>query len=91
MIYHQQGNIFQVDKAPLLNIPIVNSKDKTEVTKLAQLVDDISLAKQNQTNATTQKEQEFLDKKIVSIENQINVMVYDLYDITPVEVIIIES
>ena len=86
-----QGNIFQVDKAPLLNIPIVNSKDKTEVTKLAQLVDDISLAKQNQTNATTQKEQEFLDKKIVSIENQINVMVYDLYDINPVEVILIES
>ena len=74
-----------------LAIPIVNSKDKTVVTKLAQLVDDISLAKQNQTNATTQKEQEFLDKKIVSIENQINVMVYDLYDINPVEVIIIES
>jgi adenine-specific DNA-methyltransferase len=86
-----QGDNFQLDTGPLLDIPIVNSKDKTEVTKLAQLVDDITLAKQNQTNATTQKEQEFLDKKIVSIENQINVMVYDLYDITPIEVLIIES
>lgn len=86
-----QGDNFQLDTGPLLNIPIVNSEDKTKVNKLTQLLDDISFAMHNKKNATTQKEHEFLDKKIVSIENQINVIVYNLYDITPAEVAIIEG
>ena len=86
-----QGNIYQVDKAPILEIPLIKSKDKSNVTKISKLVDDISLTIKNKTVATTQKESEFLEHKITSLEGQINNEVYKLYDITPEEVAIIEQ
>ncbi len=86
-----QGNIFQVDKAPILDIPIFKSNDKIIISKIAKLVDDISLTIKSRTNATTQREKEFLEHKISIIEAQINNEVYKLYDITPEEVAIIEQ
>ena len=84
-----QGNIFQVDKAPLLNIPIFKSKDKTIVAKLAKLVDDISLAIRNQSMVTTQREKDFLTNKIISIKTQINSEVYSLYALNKEDIEII--
>ena len=41
--------------------------------------------------ATIEREIEFFEQKIISIEAQINIEVYKLYDINPEEVAIIEQ
>ncbi|TXE87556.1 class I SAM-dependent DNA methyltransferase [Campylobacter volucris] len=77
-----QGNLFKIDKEPLLNIPIVdiNSKNEKLVNELASLVDEILKAKEQNKNANTQEQ-----------ENKINSIVYKLYNLTEEEIKIIEG
>ncbi|MGQ2752611.1 type IIG restriction enzyme/methyltransferase [Campylobacter coli] len=77
-----QGNNYQIDKEPLLNIPIVdtNSKNKKLANKLINLVDEILKAKEQDKNANTQE-----------LENKINSLVYKLYNLTEDEIKIIEN
>ncbi|HED1058027.1 TPA: class I SAM-dependent DNA methyltransferase [Campylobacter jejuni] len=77
-----QGNLFKIDKEPLLNIPIVNINSKNEklANKLISLVDEILKAKEQDKNANTQK-----------LENKINSLVYKLYNLNEEEIKIIEG
>ncbi|HEF3300318.1 TPA: Eco57I restriction-modification methylase domain-containing protein [Campylobacter coli] len=77
-----QGNNYQIDKEPLLNIPIVdtNSKNKKLADELINLVDEILKAKEQDKNANTQE-----------LENKINSLVYKLYNLTEDEIKIIEG
>ncbi|EHF1837800.1 class I SAM-dependent DNA methyltransferase [Campylobacter coli] len=77
-----QGNLFKIDKEPLLNIPIVNINSKNEklANKLISLVDEILKAKEQDKNANTQE-----------LENKINSLVYKLYNLTEDEIKIIEG
>ncbi|EAI0965905.1 Eco57I restriction-modification methylase domain-containing protein [Campylobacter coli] len=77
-----QGNLFKIDKEPLLNIPIVNINSKNEklANKLISLVDEILKAKEQDKNANTQE-----------LENKINSLVYKLYNLTEDEIKIIEN
>ncbi|EAH6774126.1 class I SAM-dependent DNA methyltransferase [Campylobacter coli] len=77
-----QGNLFKIDKEPLLNIPIVNINSKNEklANKLISLVDEILKAKEQNKNANTQE-----------LENKINSLVYKLYNLTEEEIKIIEN
>ncbi|ENH8951422.1 DUF7149 domain-containing protein [Campylobacter coli] len=77
-----QGNNYQIDKEPLLNIPIVdtNSKNKKLADELINLADEILKAKEQDKNANTQE-----------LENKINSLVYKLYNLTEDEIKIIEG
>lgn len=77
-----QGNNYQIDKEPLLNIPIVdtNSKNKKLADELINLVDEILKVKEQDKNANTQE-----------LENKINSLVYKLYNLTEDEIKIIEN
>jgi adenine-specific DNA-methyltransferase len=77
-----QGNNFQIDKEPLLSIPIPFINQNNEIIKdqIASLVDKIILSKQQKPQADTS-----------DLENQIDIMVYKLYDLTYDEVKIIDS
>lgn len=77
-----QGNNYQIDKEPLLNIPVVNINSKNEklANKLISLVDEILKAKEQDKNANTQE-----------LENKINSLVYKLYNLTEDEIKIIEG
>lgn len=77
-----QGNNYQIDKEPLLNIPIVdtNSKNKKLADELINLVDEILKAKEQDKNANTQE-----------LENKINSLVYKLYNLAEDEIKIIEG
>ncbi|ECO8755227.1 class I SAM-dependent DNA methyltransferase [Campylobacter coli] len=77
-----QGNNYQIDKEPLLNIPIVtiNSKNQKIADELINLVDEILKAKEQDKNANTQE-----------LENKINSIVYKLYNLTEEEIKIIEG
>lgn len=74
-----QGNNFQIDKEPLLDIPLIN----TEISKqdeIVCLVNQILDAKRINLKADTSK-----------LEQQIDELVYQLYDLTPEEISIIEE
>ncbi|EAI4081483.1 class I SAM-dependent DNA methyltransferase [Campylobacter jejuni] len=77
-----QGNNYQIDKEPLLNIPIVtiNSKNQKIADELINLVDEILKIKEQDKNANTQE-----------LENKINSLVYKLYNLTEEEIKIIEG
>ncbi|ECO3447141.1 class I SAM-dependent DNA methyltransferase [Campylobacter coli] len=77
-----QGNNYQIDKEPLLNIPIVdtNSKNKKIADELINLVDEILKAKEQDKNANTSP-----------LEEKINNMVYKIYNLTEEEIKTIEG
>ncbi|EAJ9321976.1 class I SAM-dependent DNA methyltransferase [Campylobacter coli] len=77
-----QGNNYQIDKEPLLNIPIVtiNSKNQNLADELINLADDILKAKEQDKNANTQE-----------LENKINSLVYKLYNLNEEEIKIIKN
>ncbi|HED8589060.1 TPA: Eco57I restriction-modification methylase domain-containing protein [Campylobacter coli] len=77
-----QGNNYQIDKEPLLNIPIVtiNSKNQKIADELINLVDEILKAKEQDKNANTQE-----------LENKINSLVYKLYNLNEEEIKIIKN
>lgn len=77
-----QGNLFKIDKEPLLNIPVVNINSKNEklANKLISLVDEILKAKEQDKNANTQE-----------LDNKINSLTYKLYNLTEEEIKIIEG
>lgn len=77
-----QGNNYQIDKEPLLNIPIVtiNSKNQKIADELINLVDEILKAKEQDKNANTSP-----------LEEKINNMVYKIYNLTEEEIKTIEG
>ncbi|EAJ9820419.1 class I SAM-dependent DNA methyltransferase [Campylobacter lari] len=77
-----QGNNYQINKEPLLNIPIVdiNSKNEKLASKLISLVDEILILKEQDKKANTKTQ-----------EDKINSIVYKLYNLNEEEIKIIEG
>ncbi len=74
-----QGNNFQLDKEPLLNIPIFNPSEK-EQKNIEKIVDQILALKKENPKADTS-----------ALENDIDELVYQLYDLTPEEVEVVKG
>ena len=72
-----QGNAFQLDKEPLLEIPIYKPSDK-QANEIADLVDKIILLKQHGEDSS-------------KLEKEIDALVYKLYELTYEEVKVIDS
>ena len=102
-----QGNNYQIDKNPLLNLPIIKPNDEIQ-SQIASLVSTIIENKQKQLDygnllkkaksennfdreIQLEKELKQINSNITSAENKINKIVYDLYDISDNEIAIIEK
>ncbi|MCG2718029.1 MAG: N-6 DNA methylase [Nanoarchaeota archaeon] len=83
----KQGEQLQIDKAPLLEIPIIKSEDK-EIIEAVDLI--IELNKKLET-VSLDREKELIKKQIIALEKKIDNIVYDLYGITEEKKIIEES
>jgi len=76
-----QGNNYQIDKEPLLNLPLINPTDKEMVEQIGTLADKIIQLKQIYgCSADTS-----------TFETQIDQLVYKLYDLTPEEIEVVEE
>ena len=77
-----QGNHYQIDKEPLLNIPIpkITESNQDLCDKIINLVEQILESKAKDSNADT-----------TELESQIDSLVYRLYNLTDKEIDIIES
>ena len=102
-----QGDIFQVDKEPLLNLPILKIDEESQ-KPFIKLVDEILEAKQKindyknildeaiknnnfDREIALKKELENLENIYTTNEKTIDQMVYKLYDLTPDEIKIVEG
>ena len=74
-----QGTNYQIDKQPLLAIPLI-SPSVEEQTSVATLVDQILNAKRAD-----------LDADVSTLENEIDKLVYELYNLTEDEIAIVEG
>ena len=100
-----QGDLYQVDKEPLLNLPIIKPNDTVQ-NEIATLVTQIIELKQKQIDYSNllekgktdnnferelqlSKELESITIKIESAEHQIDQMVYNLYELTNKEIEIV--
>ncbi len=77
-----QGNNYQIDKEPLMNIPLIKitKSNKPTADKITVLVDKILQAKEKDPKANTQK-----------LEKEIDALVYQLYNLTDEEIKTIEN
>ncbi|MFP6243489.1 Eco57I restriction-modification methylase domain-containing protein [Helicobacter pylori] len=77
-----QGNNYQIDKEPLMNIPLIKitKSNKPTADKIIALVDKILQAKEKDPKANTQ-----------GLEKEIDALVYRLYHLTDEEIKIIEN
>ncbi len=77
-----QGNNYQIDKEPLMNIPLIKitKSNKPTADKIIALVDKILQLKEEDPKANTQE-----------LEQKIDALVYQLYNLTDEEIKIIEN
>ena len=81
-----QGNNYQVDKEPLLNIPIYKA-NKEISNRIANIIDKILLISNSDDYSNNTEKQQ----AVKEYEKQIDIMVYKLYDLTDDEIKIIEE
>ena len=81
-----QGNNYQVDSEPLMNVPIKVGSD-VENEMVVDLVDQILVITKNPDYLENSGKQ----AKVKTLENQIDQLVYKLYDLTPEEIEIVEN
>ena len=85
-----QGDSFQVDKEPLLELPLIQlSKEQT--TKLNLLVDELLYSLQELDNINFEQDKKFLKQRIDILDSQINSIVYSLYGLSEEEIKIVEG
>ena len=83
-----QGNNYQIDKEPLLAIPLINP-EKNKQNPVIEIVDKIlSII---QPSASNYLQNPGLQAKVREYEKQIDQLVYKLYKLTPSEIKIIEG
>ena len=87
----QLGDLLQIDKGPLLNIPLLKPDEKSQ-EQIAQLVDKVMELYQDFRNTSTNTDKwHSLKSEIEKVERQIDEAIYKLYGLTAEEIRIIEQ
>lgn len=102
-----QGDLYQVDKEPLMNLPIMEATTEIQ-EKVANMVTNIISNTQKKSDyqellgkakadnnfdreIQLTKALEEITSELEESENKINSIIYDLYEIEPIEIAIIEK
>lgn len=83
-----QGNLYQVDKEPILGIPIFDTTKKEPIIKLVEQLLQFNKDKQN---ITLPEQVEIIENRISFIEDKINQIIYELYNLSEGEIKLIEQ
>jgi adenine-specific DNA-methyltransferase len=85
------GNMLQIDKEPLLQIPIHQTENKTLEQNIIALVDRMITTKTEAETIKTEREKQFYNNLINNLNHQINALVYEMYQLTPEEIAVVEG
>lgn len=86
-----QGSQFQIDKEPLLEIPIYVPKDKSEINKIVNQVDKVIEVRTAYASSKTESDKSFYEKQIICLESNIDELIFQYYNITEPEQLVIET
>ena len=84
-----QGNNYQVDKEPLLNIPIKKPSEK-EQKPFIELADKMLSLNKKLKETTDEKEKLKIKKELETTDDKIDEMVYGLYGLSEEEIRVVE-
>ena len=68
-----------------------NTDDKAKHDKMVQLVDTMLKLNRQLADSRSAHEKKLIDRQIESTDRKIDELVYDLYDLTPEEIQIVED
>jgi adenine-specific DNA-methyltransferase len=80
-----QGNLYQVDKEPILGIPIFDTTNKAIKEQIVKLVEQLLTLNKELQSVTLADKKEQLQNRISFTGDKINQIIYDLYDLTTEE------
>jgi len=86
----KQGEQLQVDKGPLLQIPLIKTDMENE-TKIVSLVEQMLEAKKQLQNAKTDRDKTYYERRCNDLDSAIDSEVYKLYGLTEEEIKIVEN
>ncbi len=76
---------------PIHIIDSSNAGEKAQHDRMVQLVDQMLEGKRQLASARTERDKTFYDNKCATLDRQIDQLVYELYDLTPEEIAIVEE
>ena len=85
-----QEDNFQVDKEPLLELPLIVPTE-AEQAHLSALVDQMITAQEQLNSAISDSDKKFLQQRIDIFDKQINTVIYSLYELTADEEKVVEG
>ncbi len=80
-----------IEQLPIRTIDLSNSTDKATHDRMVQLVNQMLDAKNQLAAARSERDKTFYESKCASLDRQIDSLVYELYDLTPEEIGIVED
>ncbi|MDR1998098.1 MAG: N-6 DNA methylase [Candidatus Margulisbacteria bacterium] len=93
-LYHKgkkQGEQLQVDKEPLLQIPIVKTDDKQVENTIIKCVDEIIALKKQLQGVSLANQKEQIENRIKFLENRIDEVVFKLYGLVDDDIKIVNK
>ena len=73
-----QGDNFQVDKEPLLGLPLIVPTEAEQI-HISALVDQMITAQEQLGSAISDSDKKFLQQRVDILDKQINTVVYDMF------------
>jgi hypothetical protein len=78
-------------KVPVRRINFSDRKERARHDRMVELVTQILDAKKQLAAAQTERDKNFYESKCASLDRQIDNLVYELYDLKPEEIAIVEG
>ena len=86
-----QGDNFQVDKQPLLEIPIVDTDNAEYKKNIVLYVERLSKTITESRSAKTDRDKSLYNGRIRQLENELNQTVYAVYKLEADDIQVIEA
>jgi type I restriction-modification system DNA methylase subunit len=83
--------IIYIEQLPIRTINFSDKADRTRYDRMVQLVDQMLEAKKQLAAARSEGDKNFYESKCATLDRQIDTLVYELYDLTPEEIAIVEG
>ena len=80
-----------IEQLPIRRIDFSAPADKARYDTMVQLVESMLALRKHKSAAQTQPEQELLQRQIEITDRQIDALVYELYELIPAEIAIVEG
>jgi hypothetical protein len=84
-------SILDMKRFPVPKLDLSHGLDRKKHTRIVELVGGMLVAKKQLVAARTEREKNFYESKCATIDRQIDNLVYELYNLTPEEIALVEG